>query len=199
MKKILLALLMPTLMGSAFSSFAEGGTPQPVKKVTVDGGKINFTGSIVAAPCAVDSESSRQSVDLGQVATNKLVSKGDSSAAVPFTIKLVGCDLTADISDPSETANYTKASITFNGTTNDDDSTLALSGSSGGSTVAKNVGIQILQNNKALKVDGSTATTAIDLLNGNNELPFSVAYVATADNTVAGIANSTVNFRVTYE
>lgn len=198
MKKILLASLMPVLMTSSFSSIAAPAS------VTVDGGKINFTGSIVAAPCAVDNGTDGQTVKLGQVPTNRLAAKGDSSSAVPFTIKLTGCDLTSiDDVNPETSANYTSASITFNGATAGDDSTLAVlsaaSGAGDTTTAAQNVGIQILQNNKAVKVDGSTATTAQKILAGSNEIPFSAAYVAIADGVVAGSANSTVNFQVNYE
>lgn len=187
-------LLLPVLAVSAFSSVA--AVPETI---TVDGGNINFTGSVVNAPCAVDVDHSGKSVMLGQVATNKLVSKGDTSSVVPFTIKLTGCDLAAEVAEGEEVVNYTKASITFNGSTIGDDSTLALNTSGSGENLAKNVGIQILQNSKPIKIDGSTATGAASLISGNNEIPFGATYVATADGAVAGTANSTVSFRVTYE
>lgn len=47
-KKVILASLLPVLLVGAFSSYAdEDVAPQ---SATVDGGKINFTGSVVAAP-----------------------------------------------------------------------------------------------------------------------------------------------------
>lgn len=183
-------------MASAFSSVA--AVPP---KITVDGGKINFTGAVVNAPCAVDVDHNGQSVMLGQVATNKLVKAGDSSSVVPFTIKLTGCDLATEVGDdPKATVNYTKASITFNGSTIEGDTeTLALNSLGSGEDLAQNVGIQILQNSKAVKVDGSTATGTANLIAGNNEIPFGATYVATGNGVVAGAANSTVSFRVTYE
>lgn len=198
MKKVLIVSIIPMLMGTTFSVLAAEPEFKAPTKVTVDGGKINFTGTIVAAPCAVDVDNNGASVTLGQVATNKLVAKGDSSSAVPFSIKFVGCDLDGGDST-GETANYAKASITFNGTTAGDDSTLALSTSGSGENVAKNVGIQILQDSKPVKVDGSTASKEASIIAGNNEIPFSAAYVATADKVVAGTGNATVNFRVTYQ
>ncbi|MEN4978201.1 fimbrial protein [Erwinia billingiae] len=191
MKKILIAALAPALIATAFCSSAA---------VTVDGGKINFAGSVVAAPCAVDNDSESQTVTLGQVATNKLVAKGDSSSAVNFNINLTGCDLTtSEALDPTQTANYTKASIIFNGATLGESTTLALAGSGAGESVAKNVGIQIFHANQAVTVDGSSATVATSLVAGKNSIPFSVAYVATDANVVAGSANSTVNFQVSYD
>ena len=199
MKKILFASLFPVLIGSAFQAFA--GAPAPA---TVDGGKINFTGSIVAAPCAVDNDSGGQIIRLGQVAANKLVGAGSTSASVPFAIKLTGCDLSAkDASDATKSASYTKASITFSGNTvSGNTKALALSGNMGGETVAQNVGIQILQNGTAVAVDGSTATAQSKIHAGQNEIPFSANYVqvgAESDEVVAGLANASVNFMVSYE
>lgn len=204
MKKVILASLMPVLLMGSFSAFADDPAPAPeTVPVTIDGGKINFTGAIVAAPCAVDNTSDGQTVKLGQVPTNRLSAKGDSSSAVPFTIKLTGCDLSVSATDPTKAAAYTSASITFNGATTGDDTTLAVQSAASGAgdttTSAQNVGIQILQNNTAVNVDGSTATAAQKIVAGSNEIPFSAAYVATDEGVVAGSANSTVNFQVTYE
>lgn len=198
MKKNIIASLIPALAIFSFSTLAA------VDPVTVDGGKINFTGSVVAAPCAVDNVTDGQTVKLGQVPTNRLASKGDSSSAVPFTIKLTGCDLSGiEKSVPKTTASYTSASIIFNGATTGEATTLAIQPASNGAgdttTAAQNVGIQILQNNKAVNVNGSTATDVQRILAGTNEIPFSAVYVATADGVVAGSANSTVNFQVSYE
>lgn len=196
-EKFLAVAIMSALMASTFSVSAADTAPE---KVTVNGAKINFTGTVVSAPCIVDNDSNNQTVNLGQVTTKAMAKKGDSSTAVPFTIKLTGCDLAAtDVSDPTKSANYTKVAITFNGTTAGDDSTLALAGNGAGSSVAKNVGIQILQNNTALKVDGSTPAQSSELVTGSNEIPFSAAYVATGDNVTAGSANSSVSFQITYE
>ncbi|AWF33347.1 fimbrial family protein (plasmid) [Klebsiella oxytoca] len=200
MKKLIFASLMPVLLMGSFSAFAEEVVTPPI---TVDGGKINFTGAIVAAPCAVDNTSDGQTVNLGQVPTNRISAKGDSSSAVPFTVKLIGCDLSVSATDPKKPAAYTSASITFNGATTVDDTTLAVhsaaSGAGDTTSAAQNVGIQIRQNNTAVSVNGSKATAAQKIVPGTNEIPFSANYVATADGVVAGSANSTVNFQVTYQ
>lgn len=197
MKKNIFASLIPAVL-------VFGAVPAFADSVTVDGGRINFSGAVVSAPCAVDATSDGQTVVLGQIPANRLAAKGDTSAAVPFTIKLTGCDLTSDSSgDETAAVSYTSASITFNGATAGDNSTLAISSAASGAgdttSAAKNVGLQILQNNTPVIVDGSTATTAQKIYAGANEIPFSAAYVATADGVVAGSANSTVNFQVTYE
>lgn len=203
MKKIIMASLMPVLLSAAFTSFAAEDTTTP-NPVTVDGGKINFTGSIKASPCAVDNDTDGLTVRLGQVPTNRLAAKGDTSSAVPFVIKLIGCKLAStDKDDPTKAANYTAASVTFKGTTTGDDSTLALQAAPDGAgdtaNTARNVGVQILQNGKSLKVDGSTASAAQKITDGYNEIPFSAEYVATANDVVAGSANSSIEFLMNYQ
>lgn len=196
MKKHTIAVLFSSLFVTSFFASAA--------PTTVDGGVINFEGAVVAAPCAVDNTTDGQVVRLGQVAINRLSAKGNTSSSVPFKIKLTGCDLSPiDPADPDNPVSYTSASIIFSGTTAGDDSTLEIQPASSGAgdttTAAQNVGIQIYQNNQVVKVDGSLPTTAQKILKGNNEIPFSAAYVATADGVVAGSANSTVNFQVSYE
>ena len=196
MRKIWFSLVPILLAGSGCALAA----PSPV---TVEGGQINFTGSIVAAPCAVEGGSG-QAVILGQVPVNRLAAKGDTSSSVPFNIKLTGCNLSViNEAEPDQPVSYTNAKVTFRGATAGDDSTLAVQPTAGGAgssaDIAKGVGIQISQNNSVVKVDGSTATTAQKISNGTNEIPFSAAYVATGESVVAGSANSLVNFQVTYE
>ncbi|WP_323169259.1 fimbrial protein [Pantoea agglomerans] len=199
MKKIILASLLPVLMIGSFSSYAEDtDTTVAPEAISVDGGKINFTGSVVAAPCAVDNSSDGQSVTLGQIATNQLASKGATGSAVPFTVKLIGCDLSPQAGAADGTSNYTKASITFSGS-NVDATTLQVTADGAGQQPAKNVGIQIMQANKAVNVDGTKSTATQDLIAGTNEIPFTATYVATDASVVAGSANGAVSFKVNYE
>jgi len=193
MKKVILGSLLPVFMAGSFATYA--AAPDAV---SVDGGKINFTGSVVAAPCAVDNSSDGQTVSLGQIATNQLVSKGATGSAVPFTIKLIGCDLSPQAGAVDDTSDYTKASITFSGSTVDA-TTLQVTANGAGQQPAKNVGIQIMQANKAVNVDGSASTETQNMIAGVNEIPFTATYVATDASVTAGSANSSVNFKINYE
>ncbi|MFJ5984033.1 fimbrial protein [Enterobacter cancerogenus] len=196
MKKVILASLMPILIIAPVSSYAVD--PVAPQAISVSGGKINFTGSVVAAPCAVDNSFDGQSVTLGQITTNQLASKGASGSAVPFNIKLIGCNLSPQAGAADGTSNYTKASITFSGATVDA-TTLQVTADGTGQDQAKNVGIQIMQANKPVNVDGSTSTAMHDLIMGTNEIPFTATYVATDASVTAGVANGTVDFKVNYE
>ena len=195
---LMLASLVSLLTMSALPFYAKADPAAP-KKVTVDGGKIQFTGSVVSAPCVVDNDTDSQMVNLGQIAVNSLGKKGSTGSPVGFNIKLTGCDLTPPGTNPTETANYTKASIVFNGAPAGDDSTLSLNANGSGESVAKNVGIQISQNNVPVKINGTTATSSNNLHVGSNLIPFAATYVATGDAVVAGSANAVVNFSVNYE
>lgn len=194
-----LASLVSLLTMGALPLYAKADPAAP-KPVTVDGGKIQFTGSVVSAPCVVDNDTESQMVNLGQIAANSLGKKGSTGSPVGFNIKLTGCDLTPPGANPTETANYTKASIVFNGApAGDDSTTLSLNANGSGESVAKNVGIQISQNNVPVKINGSTATNSSNLHVGSNLIPFAATYVATGDAVVAGSANAVVNFSVNYE
>lgn len=198
MKKVTFASLLPVLMASAFSTHAEVGVPVAPEKLSVDGGTIYFTGSVVAAPCAVDNTSDSQKVSLGQITTSQLPSKGATGSAVPFLIKLVGCDLSPQPGSAEGTSNYTKASIQFRGATVDP-TTLQVTAGGAGQQPAKNVGIQIMQANKPMTVDGSDSTALQNIYAGANEMPFTATYVATDNSVTAGTANGSVNFTVNYQ
>lgn len=155
----------------------------------VNGGTVNFTGEVINAACAVDLGSSSQTVNLGQVRTAKLNQQGAVSGAASFNITLQDCD----------TSVSTRASVAFQGvTTGTGNNVLALTG--GASGVAQNVGVQIFYANdtNALALDGATFTTAMNLSDGKNVLPFTAKYFATGVAT-PGTANAEANFSVQYQ
>lgn len=155
-----------------------------------DSGVIQFEGAITDTPCVVDNDDANQTVGLGQYKKGAFTKKGDTSAPVSFEIKLLGC----------ATDTFSNATVKFAGhTTPESPTTLALSASQAGDTVASGVGIQILQNNKPVAVDGNTAAGAINLDDGDNTFRFLAQYVAVADEVTAGSANSYANFSVSYK
>jgi major type 1 subunit fimbrin (pilin) len=158
--------------------------------VTVNGGTVHFKGELVNAACAVSSQSSDQTVKLGQYRTAAFTKVGDTSAQIPFTIVLNDCD----------TSVSTMASVSFTGQTDLTDPTLLSINSSDNSTTATGVGIEILDNaSKVLKPDGTTFSTAQTLINGTNTLPFTARYKATAAVATAGQANADATFVMKYE
>lgn len=171
MKFNILAITVSSMLmtSSAFAVVGESST-------------VNFTGSITEASCALSAGAKGQTVELGDVASNVFTGQGTFSTSKGFTIDMTGC---------ADSVNTAK--VTFSGETATD---TALKTSAGNTT---NVGIQILQNGTPLKVDGSTPSTAQNLVEGNNVLEFSARYVALSNNVAAGEANGSANFTLSYE
>ncbi|CAI2158485.1 Type-1A pilin [Serratia fonticola] len=186
-KKTLISLLMPLTFVAAFSSFASFAddevAPDPV---SISGGTLRFAGSLVEAPCAIDTPGDGLIVDIGQYRTADFDEVGKTSMSKRFDIKLSDCAVDT----------YTKAQVTFKGpTSGGKNTTLALDG---GSSSAKGIGIQILSEGKAVTVDGSESSGSTSLVEGNNTLPFQVQYISIDKNVKAGEASSFADFTVTY-
>jgi major type 1 subunit fimbrin (pilin) len=141
-----------------------------------------FNGKITEATCALATGSDNQLVDMGNVASNTFRKTGDTSRPQAFSINLTDCD-----TDVAKTA-----AIAFSGDTANDN-TLKISGDAG------NVGIQILQDNTALILDGSTLSSSQTLVGGSNAMQFSARYIALADEVKAGDANATAHFTLYYD
>ena len=187
MNKTLMSLSLASLLG--FTAFAQAA--DPVTPLTVNGGVVHFTGSVVDAPCVVDNDSTAKTVELGQVkATDSTTTGTKIGGAKPFTIHLSDC----------ATTTYTNAAVTFTGpTVSGQANQLAVNGGGAGSTSAQGIAIQVLDNTgKVVPMDGSAASTAQKLTASDNYLQYSAQYVATADKITAGAANADANFNITY-
>ena len=109
---------------------------------------VTITGSVVAFPCEVDTDSLSQSVDMGRVSTSGLASPRSGHTWKTFNINVINCP---KIPGGRLTAR-------FQGTPAGEDSTLyANSGS------AKNVAVQMAQraNPDAIQGNGSTMTVEV--------------------------------------
>ncbi|MCC4605477.1 fimbrial protein [Xanthomonas campestris pv. badrii] len=195
MKKIISSppvLLMAVLCVSSTTAIA---APPPV--VTVDGGTINFTGSIVNTACSIEVGSDDQTVSLGQVRADAFTAKGDRSTPVLFSVKLSDCAL-AKSATPDIDA-YSNVALQFSGVTATTDNTVLGLSNSGDGGNANNIGIQILDGGVPVAVNGSAATPKHLLGEGENTLSFAAAYVATAPGVTAGSASAMANFKLIYE
>ncbi|OBU07355.1 type 1 fimbrial major subunit FimA [Morganella psychrotolerans] len=157
--------------------------------VIVNGGSVHFNGELVNAACAVSTDTSNQTVELGQYRTVKLKAAGDMTTPVPFKIKLVDCDPTVSAT----------AAIAFSGQSLTGDATLLAVNSGTNAPAAQNVGIQISDiASKVLPPSGAEFSTAKTLLEGTNTLDFTARYVAKGA-TTPGQANADATFVVKYE
>lgn len=157
----------------------------------VTGGAVHFTGQIVNAACAVSADSIDQTVKMGQFRTANFTAVGTRSNAVPFTIKLEGCD--SSVSTTAATSFYGNLDAV-------DPTVLTISNIAGGAAgTASGVGIEISDHTgKVLKPDGSVFSTAQNLVDGSNVLNFTARYKSTKANVTPGEADADATFKMQY-
>ncbi|WP_421105892.1 fimbrial protein [Serratia marcescens] len=114
LNKIMMAAVMAFGMSSVAAHAANQGQ-----------GTVNFSGSIIDAPCSISPESVDQTVELGQV-SNALLKKGGKSTPKAFTINLEHCELEK---------GKNNVSVTFSGVESTD-GMLSISGEASGASVA---------------------------------------------------------------
>lgn len=77
---------------AVFSALTLGVATNASAVTTVNGGTVHFKGEVVNAACAVNTNSFDQTVNLGQVRSERLKVDGAKSNPVGFTIELNDCD-----------------------------------------------------------------------------------------------------------
>ena len=169
-------------------------TALPLASHAADG-KINFTGKILDAACTIDTSTANQTVNLGNVPKSSFSAAGDVAAATHFSIVLNNCP-----------AAVTSASVKFDGAADAaDTSILALNS---GET-AKGVGVAFYEEDgvtaiplatqsKSIKL-ATDAEKALETAANSNKLSFIAKYKATQAAVVAGTANATSDFTITYQ
>lgn len=163
------------------SSATVYAAPQP----SAGSGKVHFEGSIIDAPCSLDSKSVDQTVIMDQV-SNKALADNGTSEVKNFNIELRQCDI----------STLKKVKVTFGGDADAvDNSLLGIAGS------AKGAGI-VLTNGSGVQVKLGEASTARTLLQGDNTLAFGAYLKGTAakgEAVTPGSFNATANFTLAYE
>ncbi|MGQ3664455.1 fimbrial protein [Citrobacter braakii] len=147
-------------------------------------GTVTFEGSIVDAPCSINSDSVDQTVQLGQVAASSLEDGGTSTPA-KFSIKLGGCDVTT-ITDG--------VSITFTGNA---DATTADNLAFGAGSSAKGASIA-LADGEGKVIPLGTTSDPIALNGGDNTLNFQAYLVGGTASVTPGSFTSVTNFTLAY-
>ncbi|HCR2978034.1 fimbrial protein [Serratia marcescens] len=141
-------------------------------------GVINFTGKIVDNACVVNPT---LNVQMGDVAAAKFKNVGDESDYKEFTLQLKDCP-----------ANLKAAKVTLDGAVDDKDAKLFKLDDGGAAGLA----LRINGPDNEHLLPGA-ASAEIALSEGDNLLPFTVAYRST-DKVTAGDANATIQFSVSY-
>ncbi|MFM4805363.1 fimbrial protein [Aeromonas bivalvium] len=152
----------------------------------VEGGTVRFNGNVVAAPCAVASESIDQVIEIGQVTTSQFTAAGQkANNNKPFSIKLMNC---------SDSVSGT-ATVAFNGAQDRDNPTLLQVGQ--GADAASGVALGLYESNGNLLNIGDQSRP-VTLRPGQVEFNFMADYVSTQANVTAGDASGVATFSITY-
>ncbi|ECF8076554.1 long polar fimbrial protein LpfA [Salmonella enterica] len=194
--KIILAMAAAGMMcaSSAFAADAGGGT-------------INFTGSVIEAPCSIVPDSQNIQVNLGQVSVKSLKTAGTASGAVPVTINLTGCSFDDTSGNNSSTTNYSKVAVVFPDAqapeTNDGTLTNGEIRNMATDNPAGNVAIQLLKSDASTPVNLTlTAPTEgdiqLDTTSSSNQLKFFARMISVAGSATAGNVSAKVTYKLKY-
>ncbi|EFT2485908.1 fimbrial protein [Salmonella enterica] len=194
--KITLAMALAGMM-STVPAFAA-----PIATTDAGQGTIQFTGSVIDAPCSIVPESQNIKVNLGQVSLKTLDAANKYSSAVPVTINLTGCSFEAPTTGET-TTKYSKVSVTFpdaHAPTGGDATKGEIANDA--PDAAENVVIQLLQSDASTGVDltklsPTTGDIQLDTTSATSKLQFYARMMATGVAT-AGNVGATVTYKLHY-
>ncbi|WP_024547672.1 fimbrial protein [Siccibacter turicensis] len=144
---------------------------------------VEYSGTLIADPCVVDTGSEDQTVDFGTV-VKKTFSNHTRSIAEPFRIRLIECDLTAG----------NNVAVTFNGTeANDQPGAFAVTGDAQGVAIA-------LEDSDGNAVEPAKTMKPVPLTGEETILNYR-AFVQSSDysNVREGAFESVVSFTLEYD
>lgn len=169
-KKIISGLTALPLMLASSMALADSG-----------GGTINFSGTIITAPCNIVLTSAEQAVSFPEI-SNTYLNEGGMSDELPISIKLTGCSDTV-----SQSVNVTFDTTTPAGT--------SASQIAAGST---NAAIEILGDD-GLPVDMKVAIDKGAVTDGDMSLDFTTRLVIATDAAPGSVTEGTFTATATFE
>ncbi|EBX7333449.1 long polar fimbrial protein LpfA [Salmonella enterica subsp. enterica serovar Sandiego] len=191
-------------MMSTVPAFAAAG--DPIATTDAGQGTIEFTGSVIDAPCSIVPVSQNIKVSLGQVSLKRLDAADKHSDAVPVTINLTGCSFDEPATGGT-TVQYSKVAVTF------PDAHTPVGGdatkgeiANGAPDAAKNVVIQLLKSDAATPVDltktnptkDDTGNIQLDTTSSTNKLQFYARMMTISGAAKAGSVGATVTYKLHY-
>lgn len=185
-------------MMSTVTAFAES-----IPTTDAGQGTIQFTGSVIDAPCSIAPESQNIQVNLGQVNLKTLDKKDKTSSTVPFTINLTGCSFEAP-AEQSAAVKYSKVAVAFPGTNSPAGGAGNGQIANGATDAAGNVVIQLLKGDGTSPVNLSKVPAAddtdniqLDSTSATSKLQFYARMMSTGIAT-AGNVGATVTYKLHY-
>ncbi|EAR0766549.1 fimbrial protein [Salmonella enterica] len=195
--KITLAMAIVGMM-STVPAFAA-----PIATTDAGQGTIQFTGSVIDAPCSIVPESQNIKVNLGQVSLKTLDAANKYSSAVPVTINLTGCSFEAP-ANTSDPVKYSKVAVTF------PDAHAPAGGDATKGEIAndapdaaENVVIQLLQSDASTGVDltklsPTAGDIQLDTTSATSKLQFYARMMTLTGAAKAGSVGATVTYKLHY-
>ncbi|EMX9180082.1 TPA: fimbrial protein [Citrobacter sedlakii] len=153
----------------------------------ITSGTIHFYGEVTSGSCAIDAESTQQTIPMDQVTTSSFSGPGSWASPTVFWIKLENCSLS--------TTQF--ARVAFTGQADAVDPQVFQTGI--GASAVKGVGVGIFDAQGKLLVPNTAPESALPLQEGKNILSFTAKYRATTTNIVPGEASTAVNFSIIYQ
>ncbi|HAH6328536.1 TPA: type 1 fimbrial protein [Escherichia coli] len=159
-------------------------------------GEVSFKGTVVNAPCGIETQSAKQEIDFGQI-SKSFLQEGGETQPKDLNIKLVNCDITNfKQSQGGATNNKGTVSLTFSGVpAGNSNDMLQTVGDTNTAIVVTD------SNGKRVKFDGVTETGASNLIDGDNTIHFT-AFVKKDDGNglvKEGAFSAVANFKLTYQ
>ncbi|EBU2669751.1 fimbrial protein [Salmonella enterica] len=195
--KITLAMAIVGMM-STVPAFAA-----PIATTDAGQGTIQFTGSVIDAPCSIVPGDQNIKVNLGQVSLKTLDAANKYSSAVPVTINLTGCSFEAPATGET-TVKYSKVAVTF------PDAHAPAGGDATKGEIAndapdaaENVVIQLLQSDASTGVDltklnPTTGDIQLDTTSATSKLQFYARMMTLTGAAKAGSVGATVTYKLHY-
>ncbi|EAN5734058.1 long polar fimbrial protein LpfA [Salmonella enterica] len=195
--KITLAMAIVGMM-STVPAFAA-----PIATTDAGQGTIQFTGSVIDAPCSIVPSDQNIKVNLGQVSLKTLDAANKYSSAVPVTINLTGCSFEAP-TNTSDPVKYSKVAVTF------PDAHAPAGGDATKGEIAndapdaaENVVIQLLKSDASTGVDltklsPTTGDIQLDTTSATSKLQFYARMMTLIGAAKAGSVGATVTYKLHY-
>ncbi|EJC2626083.1 MULTISPECIES: fimbrial protein [Serratia] len=155
--------------------------------VIIDGGMVHLRGALTEAACSVSTESAHQIIDMGQFRSNQFGDLGSFASPVEFNIRLTECS----------TAVSNTVGVAFYGVTDGKDPQVLKAGE--GENAATGVGLALFDRNGDIIPPNTPPRTGMALHEGENILRFMARYRATSRQVVAGNADASTWFALTYQ
>lgn len=161
-------------------------------------GEVSFKGTVVNAPCGIETQSAKQEIDFGQI-SKSFLQEGGETQPKDLNIKLVNCDITNFKKNPAGAGGAAKAgtvTLTFSGVGigNNHDMLQTVGGT--------NTAIIVTDpNGKPVKFDGTTPTGVSTLVDGDNTIHFTalVKKDPSGNAVKEGVFSAVTNFNLTYQ